>query len=198
MAKLNEEHLMYDFLKENQGILSCRGMDEFLQKMYQCIFTDINSYKKLRNHVEKLDLKKELNQPYSCNEVLMLNKLLFHMYPFIESFQYDEEQLRKNWPYIAERWFTLNAASPLPKSQLLIQGYTLLDMHPLFKEKMKKDKNTLDNIIRDGNHCFYASNGQFFISEDEYTRRKTSFLYGTYNIKTKVVSESDFMNHFEV
>ena len=71
-------------------------------------------------------------------------------------------------------------------------------MHPLFKEKMKKGKNTLDNIIRDGNHCFYASNGQFFISEDEYTRRKTSFLYGTYNIKTKVVSESDFMNHFEV
>lgn len=120
------------------------------------------------------------------------------MYPFIDSFQYDEEQLKKNWPHIAERWFSLNPASSLAKDQLLIQGYTLLDMHPLFKEKMKKGKNTLDNIIRDGNHCFYASNGKFFVSEDDYTRRKTSFLYGAYNIKTKVVSENDFINHFEV
>lgn len=198
MEKLDKEHPMYEFLKENQGRLSNEGMDEFLQKMYHCIFTDTNTYKKLRNYAEKIDLKKDLNQPYSCSEVLMLNKLLFHMYPFIDSLQYDEEQLKKNWSHIAERWFSLNRALPLEKDLLLIQGYALLDMHPLFKEKMKKGKNTLDNVIRDGNHCFYASNAQFFVSEDDYTRRKTSFLYGVYNIKTKVVSENDFMNYFEV
>lgn len=198
MSKLDKEHPMYDFLKENQGILSNIGMDEFLQKMYQCIFTDTNTYKKLRNYVEKIDLKMVLNQPYSISEVLILNKLLFHIYPFIDSFQYDEEKLKKNWSHIAERWFSLNPASSLAKDQLLIQGYTLLDMHPLFKEKMKRGKNTLDNIIRDGNHCFYASKGQFYVSEDDYTRRKTSFLFEVYNIKTKVVSESEFMNYFEV
>lgn len=197
MEKLDKEHPMYEFLKENNGKLSSEGMDEFLQKMYQCIFTDTNAYKKMRNFVEKLDLKKDLNQPYSWNEVQILNKLLFHMYPFINSFQYDEEELKKNWPHIAERWFSLNHTLPLAKDLLLIQGYTLLDMHPLFREKMKKGKNTLDNIIRDGNHCFYACKGQFFVSEDDYTRRKTSFLYGAYNIKTKVVSEIDFMNYFE-
>lgn len=198
MKKIDKEHPMYDFLKENQGMLSNKEMNEFLQKMYQYIFTDINAYKKLRSYVNNLDLKSGLNQPYSCKEILMLNQLLFHMYPFIESFQYDEENLKKNWSEIAERWFSLNQVASLEKEQLLIQGYTLLDMHPLFREKMKKGKNTLDNIIRDGNHCFYASNGHFFVSEDDYTRRKTSFLYSAYKIKTKVVSESEFMNYFEV
>lgn len=198
MEKLDKEHPMYEFLMENQGELSCEGMDKFLQKMYQCIFTDINTYKKMRDFIKKFDLTKDLNQRYSCDEVQILNRLLFHIYPFINSFQYDEEELKKNWQHIAKRWFSLNNTLPLAKSLLMIQGYILLDMHPLFQEKMKKGKNTLDNIIRDGNHCFYASNGQFFVSEDDYTRRKTSFLYDAYNIGTKVVSEKEFMNYFEI
>ena len=198
MGKLDKDHPMYDFLKEKQGLLSSESMDGFLQDMFQHIFSDSNRYKKMRNYVERIDLKNNLEQAYSYSEAMYLNKLLFYMYPFIDSFQDNEETLKKKWPQIAERWFSLNLTSPLRKDQLLIQGYTLLDMHPLFKEKMKKGKNTLDNIIRDGNHCFYASNGQFFVSEDDYTRRKTAFLYATYNIKTKVVSESDFMNYFEV
>lgn len=198
MEKLDENHPMYDFFKENDGIMSNVGMDEFLKKMYECIFTDTNQYKKMRNYIEKMDLENNLHQLYSYNEVMYLNKLLFHLYPFIDSFQDDEEKLKQKWPQIAERWFSLNPGSSRDNDQLLIQGYTLLDMHPLFKEKMKKGKNTLDNIIRDGNHCFYASKGQFFVSEDEYTRRKASFLYEAYNIKTKVVCENDFMKYFEV
>lgn len=198
MEKLDKKHPMYDFLNENQGLLSSVGMDEFLQEMFQYIFSDTNRYKKMRTYVERVDLKNDLNQAYSDSEVMYLNKLLFHLYPFMNSFQDDEVQLKKKWPEIAERWFSLNSLSSFGKYQLLIQGYTLLDMHPLFKEKMKKGKNTLDNIIRDGNHCFYASNAQFFVSEDDYTRRKTAFLYEAYDIKTKVVCENDFMNYFFV
>lgn len=198
MGKLDKDHPMYDFLKEKQGLLSSENMDGFFQEMFQHIFSDTNRYKKMRNYIERMDLKSDLKQVYSHSEAMYLNKLLFHMYPFIASFQDNEEKLKKKWPQIASRWFSLNPISPLRKDKLLIQGYTLLDMHPLFKEKMKKGKNTLDNIIRDGNHCFYASNGQFFVSEDDYTRRKTAFLYEAYNIKTKVVSENDFMNYFEV
>ena len=76
-----------------------------------------------------------------------------------------------------------------------MQGYVLLDMHPLFKkEKLKKKKNTLDNIIRDGNHCYYASKAKYFVSEDEGVRKKVSFLYEVYGIKTNVKSEQEFMN----
>ncbi len=115
----------------------------------------------------------------------------------MDSFQDDIDTLAKKWPRIAEYWFSLNNKD-LSQDLLLIQGYTLLDMHPLFKEKLKKGKNTLDNIVRDGNHCFYAAKAQYFVSEDEYTRQKVAFLYKAYGIKTKVVNEEGFLNCFEI
>jgi len=47
-----------------------------------------------------------------------------------------------------------NNDSNLGQDQLLIQGHLLLHMHPLFKEKLKKGKNILGNIIKDGNQFF--------------------------------------------
>lgn len=71
-------------------------------------------------------------------------------------------------------------------------------MHPLFGEKLKKNKNTLDNIIRDGNHVYYASEADFFVSEDETTRKKTSFMYEAFDIRTKVVSEKEFLSCYNI
>ncbi|SHH77257.1 hypothetical protein [Clostridium magnum] len=193
--RIDEEHPMYEFLKERQGIMSPKGMEEFLQDLYKAIFQDVGKYKKLRDYVKNFDLDNNLNQRYSYNEVLHLEKLLYHLYPFLSSFQDDVDTLKKKWSKIAERWFLLNNKD-LKQDLLLIQGYALLDMHPMFNEKLKKGKNTLDNIIRDGNHCFFASGAQYFVSEDERTREKVSFLYGSYGIKTKVVSESGFLNYF--
>lgn len=76
-----------------------------------------------------------------------------------------------------------NNDSNLGQDQLLIQGHSLIDMHPLFKEKLKKGKNILDNIIKDGNQCFFASGAQHFVSEDETTSKKADFLYEAYGIK---------------
>ena len=79
---------------------------------------------------------------------------------------------------------------------LLTNGYGLLELHPNFNDKLKKNKNTLDNIVRDSNHAYYASEAYYFVSEDENTRKKISFLYKVYGIKTKVVSEEEFIMHF--
>jgi hypothetical protein len=198
MQKIDKNHPMYDFLLESNGMIDAKGMDEFLQNMYQFIFSDAVRYKKFRSYIDKIDLRNCFHQAYSYDELMQLNKLLYHLFPFIDSFQDNEEKLKKKWGQIAERWFSLNSGSVLKKEQLLIQGYTLLDMHPIFREKMKKGKNTLDNIVRDGNHCFYASQARFFVSEDEYTLRKTAFLYDVYNIKTRVVCENEFIKCFEV
>lgn len=197
MEKLDQSHPMYDFLKRKGGILSVNSMEEFLMEMYACIFKDTNMYKRMRNYIEKLDLKKDLEQLYSYEQLTVLNKLLYHMFPFLESFGDNEDTLVEKWPKIAERWFAQNNAC-IRRDLLLIQGYALLDMHPLFQEPLKKGKNTLDNIVRDGNHCFYASQGQYFVSEDAQTRKKVAFLYKTYGIRTKVVGEEEFLNFFEV
>lgn len=195
VAKIDKEHPMYEFLEEREGIMTSNGMETFLQELYQAIFQDVGKYKKLRSFANKFDLESNLNQSYSYDEGLYLERLICHLYPFLSSFQDDVETLKKKWPKIAERWFSINNKD-LSKDLLLIQGYTLLDMHPLFNEKLKKGKNTLDNILRDGNHCFFASKANYFVSEDDQTRTKVSFLYDVYGIKTKVVSEYEFLNYF--
>ncbi|PYG84292.1 hypothetical protein LY28_03687 [Ruminiclostridium sufflavum DSM 19573] len=196
MTRMDISHPMFDFFNARGGIYSAKNMELFLIDMYTSIFKDINKYKKLREYVVKIDLDKDFNQVYSLSEKMKLDRLIYHIFPFLDSFQDDTETLMKKWPEIAKRWFSLNNGN-LRRDLLLIQGYSLLDMHPLFNEKLKKNKNTLDNIIRDGNNCFYASNAQYFVSEDEDTREKTKFLYGAYDIKTKVVSEKEFLNYFE-
>ncbi|CAG7839633.1 hypothetical protein IRP62_07085 [Clostridium botulinum] len=196
MTRMDISHPMYDFFKSHGGRYSAQNMGIFLKEMYASIFEDVSRYKILREYIKKMDLKNNFNQAYSLGEKIMLDRLLYHMFSFLDSFKDDEETLIKKWPKIAEKWFSLNNEY-VGSDLLLIQGYTLLDMHPLFNDKLKKGKNTLDNIIRDGNHCFYASKGQYFVSEDAYTRKKTAFLYAAYDIKTKVVSEAEFLNYFD-
>ena len=194
--KIDETHPMYEFLRERNGEISSKGMEEILQGLYSTIFQDNRKYKQLRDYVNNFDFEYAKDQEYSFEELIYFDKLLYHIFPFLDSFKDDESTLLKKWSSIANHWFSLNNME-LEMDVLLIQGYSLLDMHPLFKEKLKRGKNTLDNIIRDGNHCFYASRAQYFISEDENTRIKTAFLYRAYGIKTKVVSEQEFLNYVQ-
>ncbi len=194
--KIDVSHPMYDFFKENQSQTAQGDMSDFLQEVYKDIFQDINRYKKLRDYIKNHDLKNGI-QAYTYSELMYLDKLLFHLFPFLDSFQDDEKTLANKWSKITEHWFSLYNEK-LNQDLLLIQGYSLLDMHPLFNEKLKKGKNTLDNIVRDGNHCFYASEARYYVSEDEATRKKTAFLYKVYNKKTKVISEDSFLNIFTV
>lgn len=46
MQKIDKNHPMYDFLLESNGMIDAKGMDEFLQNMYQFIFSDAVRYKK--------------------------------------------------------------------------------------------------------------------------------------------------------
>lgn len=197
MSKVSIDHPMHEFLEKQQGKITGASFNDFLQTMYDSIFRDIIQYKKLRDYIQAFDPKDALNQKRNFDELTYLDKLLWHMFPFLDSFNDDIPTLARKWKRIAERWFSLNNEE-LNSDLLLVQGYMLLDMHPIFKEKLKKKKNTLDNIIRDGNHCFYGSQAQYFVSEDEYTRQKTAFIYKAYNIKTKVVDEKSFLGFFEI
>lgn len=190
---MDTSHPMYDYIKENNGEL--RNMNAFLEKMYNDVFDETSVYSSLREYIRKFDVKGTKYHVSSLREMCELDKLMYHMAPFLLSYGFDSlEKLKENWREIAKRFFSYNELTA-PSELLLMQGYVLLDMHPLFKkEKLKKKKNTLDNIIRDGNHCYYASKAKYFVSEDEGVRKKVSFLYEVYGIKTNVKSEQEFMN----
>lgn len=197
MKQIKEDHPLYDFLISNNGIMDMGKLNTYLVSMVYELFTGTEFYKKLREYVDKLDKLKILNMDTNLGARLLLDRHLYYIFPFLDSFDDEEGKLARKWPGIVYHYLKMNNPNPTIEMQL-IQGYTLLDMHPFFREKLKKNKNTLDNIVRDGTHCFYASKARYFISEDEGTREKTKLIYKAYGIRTKFVSEAEFLDFFEV
>lgn len=197
LEKLEQSHPMYEYLLNHECLLNNKNFNEFMEKMYEDIFDKKTEYAKLRDYIRSFDITKAEFNVSNLSELCALDKLMYHCAPMFLSFRYEKvEELLEVWKEIADRFFSLNGNVTPSMEQLLMQGYVLLDMHPLIKkERLKKGKNTLDNIIRDGNHCYYASNAKYFISEDMDTRMKTKFLYTVYEIKTKVYSEKEFLEH---
>lgn len=197
MDKINMDHPLYEMLNENDGRFTLTSLDIFFEKFYDEIFSDADKYKKFRMYMEQFQLNKEKarSQQASLKERDYLDFLLMHMWPFMESMEYNIPKLKTRWKDIAESWFTMHHGN-ISLDMCLILGYVLLDFHPQFHDKLKKNKNTLDNIVRDGNHAYFASEAKYFVSEDRHTREKTHFLYDVYGIKTKVMSEDEFVRIF--
>jgi len=177
MSRIEQNHPLFKYFQNNNGRYSQLTMNDFLEELSKVIFTDVSVYRDLREYIKGLKIKKkELTQALSMKNKDYLDYLLLHMWPFISSMSYSKEELQKNWNTIAESWFGMNNRI-INRDLLIINGYMLLEMHPRFNDKLKKDKNTLDNIRRDANHAWYASEAQYFVSEDEHTREKTNFIY---------------------
>ena len=83
---------MYDFLKDRKGIISEKEIDDFLQEVYKDIFQDVSRYKKLRDFIKNYNINGRFNQAYSYSELMYLDKLLFHLFPFLDSFKDGEKR----------------------------------------------------------------------------------------------------------
>ena len=198
MSKIGEDHPLYEMLKANNGLYTPTAMNDYIEKMFDKIFSDANEYKRFRNYIGKVNIDKNelLNQQSNLGDMLYAQYLYNHMQEFVKSMQYNREELKQNWENITKEYLSMSSTTNLSKEKSLIQGYMLLEMHPIFYDQLKNKKNTLDNIRRDAMHVYYASEAKYFISEDLHTREKTKFLYEVYNIKTKVVSEEEFLEYF--
>ena len=197
MSLVNECHPLYKFLQKYEGNVIESNFNTFLDNLYKYIMDDIDEYRRLRLYVTKLETDEILNQKMNTVSRLQVDRLLYYMAPMIEAMHDDEDTLAQKWKSICCRWFSLNTENP-SLEMLLKEGYVLLDFHPLFHDKLKKKKNTVENIVRDGNHCYYASRARFFVSEDENIRKKTKLMYKAFGIKTKVVSEDEFAQKYDV
>lgn len=89
MDKIDETHPMYEFLRERNGEISSKGMEEILQGLYSTIFQDNRKYKQLRDYVNNFDFEYAKDQEYSFEERIYFDKLLYHIFPFLDSFKDD-------------------------------------------------------------------------------------------------------------
>lgn len=60
MDKIDETHPLYEMLIKTHGRYNSYSMSEFLEEMYDNIFTDTETYKRFRGYIEKFRVKKML------------------------------------------------------------------------------------------------------------------------------------------
>lgn len=90
----------------------------------------------------------------------------------------------------------MNHKGELPEELLVTSAYEMLDFHPLFKEKLKKSKNTLSNIVRDSKIVYYATGSKYFVTEDTNCAEKSDFVLKALGYKIDVISMEKFREIF--
>jgi hypothetical protein len=135
------------------------------------------SYKELRSLIEKGGK----NVKYSIgDEVYILNDLFKDgiiqdkFIDFIKASLHHKD--KKNIPYY----------------DFYLHSYNVLDILGFSKDKLNK-KNSFNNVFNDSLHSYYAKYCDYFITEDEGLRKKSSLLYKKYEVSTKVLSVEEFL-----
>lgn len=77
------------------------------------------------------------------------------------------------------------------------QCYLFLDMFGIAKDKIK-EKNNFMNLFNDSLHAYYAQYCDYFVSDDESTRKKTKALYGMMGIATKIMDARGFLSELAI
>jgi len=193
MDKLGEEHPLRPLLMKTGGILSSESFYKWLSEMFETFFDEPDTYCKTRAYVEK-----NYEELCSGNTTEPYGKLLMECTkPFFESFKIKtKDELSLVWKNVVHSWLRMNFpnSSPHPLEELSV-SYSLLDIHPLFQERMNS-KNKLDNMVRDSKLICYASSSEYFVTEDKKCYDKSKFIYKVYGYKTKVVKIEEFVRRF--
>ncbi len=135
------------------------------------------SYKELRNIIEKggKNIKYPIgNEVYILDDLFKDGVLQDRFVDFVKDSLHQED--KKNIPYY----------------DFYLHSYVVLDILGFSKDKLNK-KNSFNNVFNDSLHSYYAKYCDYFISEDEGLRKKSSLLYNKYGISTKVLSVEEFL-----
>lgn len=198
MTRLSDNHPMREMLETTSGICGPGILSKWINDLYYKIFDEVYDYKNIRDYF--LQMKKDIEnntQNLSPSEIRYKDFLIDRMMPFFESMSINsEEELEKIWKTNIELWLSINHNGDIPEGTLVTCAYNMLDVHPLFKEKLKKDKNTLSNILRDSKIVYYATRSKYFVTEDKGCEKKAKFVLKALGYKTKVISLDGFRERF--
>lgn len=197
MNKIPKAHPFYDILRKYEGRMSDQLMQDFLNDSYEHIFLNTKRYQSFRNFVDQIKMTKKVKEHAKQGvDLEFFNNLVLHIEPFLKSFGMGEIELKEKWKGIAIAFFSIYSEKIFTEKEYLIKGYNLLDLHPKFHDKLKKDKNTLTNIANDAKHAYWGTESEYFISDDSHMLKKVKFLYEVYGFHAKTMNVSDFFYRF--
>jgi len=199
MRIIDEKHPLRYMLEKTDGVIGSGILSNFLNKLYEPFFADKDVYKNFRDYLksayETIGLFGVANQQYNHNNN-NYERLCKNMMPLFESFgEQSEDVLKTKWQDLTTGFLKISN-NQNDFGHLITCGYMLLDLHPLFNEKLKKNKNTLSNIARDSKNVFYGSSARYLVSEDKVFLRKVNFIYDAFGVKAKALNIEDFNYRF--
>lgn len=184
-SELDSSHPMYEMIKNNNFQMDGFVFQKFLENLMKSHFDDNpKDYKIVRTYMrEKIsDMKK-----YANNEIIsnFLEKYESYLNNFnISSFR----DCLNAFCTISNCTFeSLSLDEQFNKIDLI------LDFHPDFMDKMKKN-NRLTNKENDNRHIYFGLNSKIFVSEDNLIRKKANFIFKFYKKDIKVTDFEDFIS----
>ncbi len=198
MKKLDPAHPLKPLFDKTNGVYDPYNMSNFLNELSEVIFNDVEIYNNFRKYTQNLerDLRTNNTNLMVDSDVLYFDHLIYHMDPLIQSFHVnDTNTLSSNWKTVATQWCKIysDGRDNLPFGKVFEAACFLLDFHPLFKDTLKKKKNTLDNITRDSKVLYYATRAKFFITEDKTLYKKANFLFEVFDLDVNVLKIDEFL-----
>lgn len=184
-SELDSSHPMYEMIKNNDFQMDGYVFQQFLEKLMESHWgDDPKNYKAVRTYVrEKISNMKK----YTKDKIIsnFLDKYDNYLDDFnISSF----EGCLNSFCAISNCTFeSLSLDRQFHKIDLI------LDFHPDFMDKMKKN-NKLTNKENDNRHIYFGLNSKIFVSEDNLMRKKADFIFNFYKKDIKVTDLKDFIS----
>lgn len=196
MDKLDNENVLYEYLRENNGMYSPITIANYLKSIYDETLEGKTIYNKVKKNIKNI-----INSVQESNlnsEQIQYYNLMKPILEFV--LETNIEDMEKNFLEAVRSFFkaTKKDFDSFPLNEKFLFCYCFLDLNPKLADQIKKNgKNVLVNIIRDGTHVFYASKSKYFVTEDRHSIQKIRFLYKVLNISTEVFTMQDFLMKFD-
>jgi len=87
-----------------------------------------------------------------------------------------------------------NKKEPINSFEFHTTAYLCLDMMGYKSDKLPKPTDSMQNILNDAQHSFYAAHCDFFVVQDKGLAAKTKVLFEELKISTTVISPSEFIS----
>lgn len=199
MQAMDPNNPLYSMLIENGGNYNPEAMSKWLNNIYEPFFSEIEPYKLFRNYLVNLkrDIANSDSVGLNAYDLVYKKILVQRMTPFIDSLEINNENdLSAIWKDAITEFLRITHPTEIPFGLLISSAYSMLDFHPLFRERLKKNKNTLSNITRDSKIIFYASSSKYFVTEDASCLEKANFIFKTFACRTKALDMTQFLHKF--
>ena len=184
-SELDDSHPMYEMIKNNNFQMDGYVFQQFLEKLMESHWEDDpKNYKAVRTYVrEKISNMKK----YTKDKII--SDFLDKYDNYLENFNISNfEGCLNSFCAISNCTF-----ESLPLDRQFHKIDLILDFHPDFMDKMKKN-NKLTNKENDNRHIYFGLNSKIFVSEDNLMRKKADFIFNFYKKDIKVTDFKDFIS----